>query len=82
MKKVNWEIFFGNSSTEEAICLFAGRYSTFKQFSAECWPKDCKATIRYLKTRGYEKAIKGAQQALRLRGFTNYKQDLKGYRDL
>lgn len=82
MMKVNWEVFFGNSSTEEAICLFAGGYSTFKQFSSECWPKECKQAIRHLKRRGYTKSIRAAQRALRLRGFSDYKENYRGYRDL
>lgn len=81
MKNINWEIFFGNSSTEEAICLFASGQSTFKQFSNECWPRDCKEAIKILKHRGYKKAKRGAQRALRIRGFEGYAEELKDYRN-
>jgi len=77
--KIDWEIFFGNSSTEEAICLFAmGKYS-FEHFSQECWPSDCKLAIKHLKRRGYVKARRAAQRALRLRGFTTYKEDYEDF---
>jgi hypothetical protein len=44
--QTNWEIFFGNSSTEEAIIYFANGLLSFKQFLRNCWPKECKAAIK------------------------------------
>ena len=77
MKPINWEVFFGNSSTEEAICLFAlGRYS-FKRFSLECWSRSCKNVIKRLKCCGYIKARTAAKRALKSRGF-----DLYLYKDI
>ncbi len=73
--RIDWEVFFGNSSTESAICLFASRRSTFKQFNDNSYPQECKAVIKYLKHIGYKKAIKLAQRALSLRGFKDYKND-------
>lgn len=78
MQRINWEIFFGDSSSEEAICLFAlGKYS-FKEFSDNCWGKNRKEAIKNLKQRGYKKSIRGAQCALRSRGFTDYKENYEG----
>lgn len=81
--RINWEAFFGDSSSEEAICLFAAGYSTFQQFREDCsYSKERKTIIAQLQHRGYAKSKRGAQRALRLRGFENYKDDLRGYRDL
>jgi hypothetical protein len=81
--RINWEVFFGDSSSEEALCLFAAGYSTFKQFMEDCsYSKERKAIIKKLQHRGYVKAKRGAQQALRIRGWEGYKEDLKDYRDL
>lgn len=74
--RINWEIFFGSSSIEEAICLFASKQSTFKQFSKEAYPRDCRKAIKHLKHRGYEKAIRAARKALKVRGFKDYKEDM------
>jgi hypothetical protein len=71
--KIKWEIFFGNSSTEEAICLFASGHSTFNQFIKNCWQKECKEAIKKLKHRGYVKAKRSARRALKIRGFQDYK---------
>ena len=81
--RIDWEIFFGDSSSEEAVCLFAAGYSTFKQFTEDCsYSEERKAAIKILKKRGYAKAIKTAKRALKLRGFTDYKENYLGYRDL
>lgn len=69
--KVNWEDFFGNSSTTEAVILFALGKFTFKKFAEECWPKECKIAIRVLKQRGYVKARRAAKHALNQRGYTH-----------
>lgn len=67
--RINWEIFFGNSSTEEAIVYFAkGKYS-FKKFIEECWPKECKSSIQVMKYKGYKKCRRNARYALSRRGF-------------
>lgn len=67
--KINWEDFFGNSSTTEAIILFALGKFTFKKFSQECWPKECKAAIKVLKQKGYAKSRRAAKHALHQRGY-------------
>ena len=73
MKKINWEIFFGDSSSEEAVCLFASRLLTFKQFAEYCSYSDNRlAAIKVLKHRGYNKSINAAQKVLRNRGFKDY----------
>lgn len=65
MKKVNWQMFMGSSSTEEAIMLFAGGEYSFAQFSKECWPAECKSAIKILKTRGYLKSRRSARVAIK-----------------
>lgn len=77
--RIDWNIFFDNSSTEEAIILFALGHYSFKRFSQECWPKECKLAIKYLKHRGYTKARRAANCALRVRGFEDYKEDYRGF---
>lgn len=68
--KINWEVFFGNSSTEEAIAYFIqGKYS-FKSFSQACWPKDCKSAIKRMKHKGYKKCRRNARDAMLRRGFS------------
>jgi hypothetical protein len=80
MKKIDWEIFFGDSSSEEALCLFATHQSSFNEFIANChYSKERKDSIRILRNRGYKKAICGAQKALRARGFVSYQSDFKNY---
>lgn len=78
--RIKWDIFFENSSTIEAIVLFATRNYTFKQFIKECWPKECKEAIKYLKCRGYQKAVKNAQRALIKRGYAGYQEEYRGYK--
>ncbi len=69
MKMINWEIFFGNSSTEAAIAEFCLGVLDFTQFSRACWNKECKKTIKELKRRGYKKARRAAREAMNRRGF-------------
>ena len=68
--KINWECFFDNSSTREALLDFAyGNKISFKNFSEECWTNDCKNQIKLLSRLGYKKSVKRAQRALVLRGY-------------
>lgn len=70
MIKTNWKVFFGNSSTEEAIVLFVrGEYS-FDDFIRACWPKECKRAIRQMKHKGYKKCRHNARHAINRRGFS------------
>lgn len=74
MKKIDWEIFFGDSSSEEALCLFAGHHLSFKEFLKACsYSRERKQVIRRLKTRGYKKSIRKAQKVLIKNGFYDYK---------
>jgi len=80
MNKINWEVFFGNSSTEEALAYFAqGRYS-FDKFAEECWPKECKLEIKLMKSKGYKKCRLNASKALIRRGMSaqNWEWDYHG----
>lgn len=69
MKKINYNIFFNSSSTTEATILFAIGKLNFKQFSAECWPKECKMAIKELKRRGYIKAYRSIRKAIANNGY-------------
>lgn len=62
--KINWEIFFENSSTEEAIAYFAQCKYSFKKFFEACWPKDCKNEINRMKQSGYKKSRQNARKAM------------------
>jgi hypothetical protein len=78
--KINWEIFFGDSSSEEAIVLFALGKSTFNEWAANCsLTKERVKTIKILKQRGYKKAIRGAQRALRKRPECDCRDDYKDW---
>ena len=66
--KIDWEIFFGNSSTIEALCYFV-LGGSFTDLNKRCWPKECKIAVKHLKHRGYLKSRRAAKRALRLRGF-------------
>jgi hypothetical protein len=77
--RINWEIFFGDSSSEEAVCLFANGSSTFNQFLENCsYSVLRKSAIKSLKNRGYKRARRSAQKALLLRGFYSYKDNYIG----
>lgn len=81
-KRIDWEVFFGDSSSEEAICLFAVGKLSFKEFSNNCsYSKERKITIKYLKHIGYKKSIINARKALNRRGFiySDYKNELRDY---
>jgi len=82
MKKIDWEVFFGNSSTEEALCIFATHNCSFDEFSANthCFG-ECQPAIKTLKNRGYKKGIRAAQKALLTRGFISYQEDFRNYLD-
>lgn len=70
MSKINWEWFFGNSSTEEAIGYFAKGRLTFKQFAKNVnYHSECRKIIPILKVKGYKKSKGLAQRALKRRGF-------------
>lgn len=68
--KINWEIFFDNSSTVDAIIDFINGNYTFKQFENACWTKDCKIAIRCLKSRGYKKSFRSARHAIKKFGYS------------
>ena len=73
MKKINWEIFFGDSSSEEALRLFGQRKLTFGAFADCCsYSPNRVAAIKILKYRGYDKAIRAARHALKNRGYNDY----------
>lgn len=73
MKKINWEIFFGDSSSEDALMSFAEHRSTFDEWMANCsFSEERVKAIKALKSRGYKKAIRGTQRALWTRGFVRY----------
>lgn len=66
---IKWDLFFGNSSTEEALLDFVNGDS-FTQFRKSCrYPRGCRQEIEKLRNRGYERARKNAKDALRRRGF-------------
>lgn len=73
---INFDPFFVNSSSEEAICLFCIKKYTFEQFSLACWSRACKNQIKKLKRLGYKKSIMLAKKALKQKGF-----DLQDYND-
>ena len=64
MKKINWDIFFDNSSTCESLCEFVAEKKTFKWLSDSCWPLKCKDAVKKMKRRGYKKSIRAAKKAL------------------
>lgn len=83
MKRINWEIFFGDSSSEEALCRFAARTSSFKEFSANCsYSRERLTIITTLKQRGYERSIRAAQRALLNRGFKDTMNEWRHYNDI
>jgi hypothetical protein len=67
--KINWEVFFENTSTTEALVLFVRGNYTFSDFERDCWTHACKKAIRELARRGYGRAHKQAKRALRIRGY-------------
>ena len=82
MKKINWEIFFGDSSSEEALCLFAIGQVSFNEFSNLCsYSLERRNVINKLKYIGYRKSISNAKRALRTRGWnlTEIKNELKDW---
>lgn len=66
---INWNFFFENSSTTEALYDFAYNNSTFIKWSKDSWPKECKSLIAVMKCKGYIKSIKLARSALKRRGY-------------
>jgi hypothetical protein len=66
---INWNIFFEDSSIEEAIKEFAYLNSSFSKFNSSCYRKDCKLAIKSLKNKGYKKSRRSAREALSRRGF-------------
>jgi hypothetical protein len=67
--KINWECFFDNSSTTEALIYFAYTKYSFKTFSQDCWPNECKMYIKMMSRIGYKKSRARAQKALVSRGY-------------
>jgi hypothetical protein len=57
MSKINWEYFWENTSSTEAISTFADGDYSFKEFEEACWPIECKKIVRRLKRLGRKKAL-------------------------
>jgi len=75
LKKIDWDIFFGDSTSEWALMAFAARQLSFKEFEVNCsLSKERVLIIRSLKAKGYAKSIRLAQRALNLRGFEHWKE--------
>ena len=56
---VNWEVFFGNSSTEEALAEFVVDIHSFQTLKIGCYyHKNCVLEIDKMKHRGYKKSRK------------------------
>lgn len=75
MQRINWKCFFDNSSTTDALIDFANRKYSFKQFSKASWTAECKASIKIMKQRGYQKSIAAAQKACRKWWGSDWKDD-------
>ena len=69
MKRVEWEIFFGDSSSEEELCEFAAGNRTFDEWNKGNWSKERRLVISSLRNKGYKKVRKWAQAALNRRGY-------------
>lgn len=67
--KTNWDRFLENSSSEWATVEFIRGGLTFDRFIKECWPRECKAAIRQMKRRGYQKCRRNARDAMVRRGY-------------
>jgi hypothetical protein len=69
--KISFVPFFDNTSTRETLFDYIeGRITTFKAFEKACWPKECKAAVRKMKTLGHAKAKDRIKRALRRQGYS------------
>lgn len=48
---INFDLFYENTSTREALIMFAKGYYNSKQFEEACWPDYCKAEIRKMRNK-------------------------------
>ena len=78
-QKIDYSVFIGTSSVEEATIKFALGHYTFSEWERECWPKECKVTIRQIKHRGYKKVRRSIREAYNRDGGFDDWCDLKDW---
>ena len=70
--KINWKLFFENTSTRESLWDFVDGYSIKKSFQGIRFPDGIKTEIakiaKRVKTKGLEKTIASARKALARHG--------------
>jgi len=62
--KINWSIFFDNTSSVEALYEFTYCKSSIDILYNDCWMKECKTEVSKMKKLGVVKSRKNAKRAL------------------
>jgi len=66
-KRINWEVFFMDTSSSDALAEFA-KGSSLDNLRKDCWSQDCKIECSRMQKNGVKKSRIGARRAITRRG--------------
>jgi len=74
INKLNWEVFQENSSSSEAIFLFAVGTISFPELRKQMWDRRAKVEVGKLQRLGRKKALSLTRNWLSRNGYGEYKE--------